>query len=638
MAIVLIAVSFLTTLVAIKINNNRTECVRSAFIKTSVIHGVIIAVITEILSWSKLLSFSYIVIWWAALAVINSLILALAILSLKFSIDIIQVKHRLSNFLKTQNSINIIAIAGVILIIGICLLTALVVPPHNYDSMTYHLPRVMHWIQNQSVAHYPTHNLRQISFPPAASYIVTHWQILSGSDRFANCVQWLAFFGSAIGTSLIAKQLGRSQAQAITALVCVSIPMAIMQSTTPQTDLVVSFWLVCFAYFIFRNPIYTNSDYFWLSASWGLAILTKPTGIIFGIPLLAVIGIRIIANYLDYQKPWKSISRSIFFTGVILFASISLSLPSYGRNLQTFGTLLGIDTGTRNTNIGLTQLASNWLRNVALNLPLPGFWKLVENIHKYILKIDVNSLETSLNGGKSFDFNYLWWKITLPDENYVGNPVHLILLFLAMLTFMLYLRKNRELSAVLLLAIGNGTGFILFCLLLKWQEWGNRLLLPFFILSSPVIGYFISRFIFTSLQRILAILLIFMAVLYSFNPLYTLSESLNVRFYNISNIEYRLKTNPQDNYFLGVGILLKESYLKLIDRAVNENCYSLGLDTGEDDWEYPIWALMKSQNSLVKIKHVNVQNESKKTSPEFADSEVCAIFKIRGANTIYKQY
>ncbi|MFB2893483.1 hypothetical protein ACE1CI_11270 [Aerosakkonemataceae cyanobacterium BLCC-F50] len=351
MAILLIAVSFLTTLIAIKINNRQTDCLRSAFIKTSVIYGVIIAVITELLSFSRSLSFSYIVLWWTSLAVINSLILTVVIFYSKPSINSIKIKNQLGNYLRNQNNLNIISIAGFIVISSITLLTALLVPPYNYDSMTYHLPRVMHWIQNQTVAHFPTHNLRQISFAPGASYIVTHLQILSGGDRFANCVQWFAFFGSAIGTSLIVK------------------------------------------------------------------------------------------------------------------------------------------------HFGLIPLVSNLLRNVALNLPLAEFWKLVEKIHKDILKIDVNSPETSFNAGKSFDFNYLWWRITLPDDNYVGNAVHLILIFVAMLTFMLYLRKKRELSDVVLLAIANSTGFLLFCLLLKWQEWGNRLLLPFFILSSPVVGYFISRFL-----------------------------------------------------------------------------------------------------------------------------------------------
>ncbi|XGB42694.1 MAG: hypothetical protein LVS60_02285 [Nodosilinea sp. LVE1205-7] len=51
-------------------------------------------------------------------------------------------------------------------LLGLSLLVALVAPPNNWDSMTYHMARVMYWIQHQSVAHYPTHNLRQLDSPP----------------------------------------------------------------------------------------------------------------------------------------------------------------------------------------------------------------------------------------------------------------------------------------------------------------------------------------------------------------------------------------------------------------------------------------------------------------------------------------
>src|SRR4030095_5899533 len=33
---------------------------------------------------------------------------------------------------------------------------AFLAPPNNWDSMTYHMPRVAHWSQAGSVAHYPT--------------------------------------------------------------------------------------------------------------------------------------------------------------------------------------------------------------------------------------------------------------------------------------------------------------------------------------------------------------------------------------------------------------------------------------------------------------------------------------------------
>jgi hypothetical protein len=45
---------------------------------------------------------------------------------------------------------------------------ALITPPNMYDSMTYHMSRVVHWIQNGSLAHYPTSIGRQLFLPPGA--------------------------------------------------------------------------------------------------------------------------------------------------------------------------------------------------------------------------------------------------------------------------------------------------------------------------------------------------------------------------------------------------------------------------------------------------------------------------------------
>ena len=51
------------------------------------------------------------------------------------------------------------------LLLGIVALTA---PPNTWDSMTYHMPRVEHWIENRNVEPYPTHILRQLSLGPGA--------------------------------------------------------------------------------------------------------------------------------------------------------------------------------------------------------------------------------------------------------------------------------------------------------------------------------------------------------------------------------------------------------------------------------------------------------------------------------------
>ncbi|MCL2930746.1 MAG: hypothetical protein MGG11_00090 [Trichodesmium sp. MAG_R03] len=108
-------------------------------------------------------------------------------------------------------------------------LIAMVAPPNNWDSMTYHMSRVVHWMQNQSVAHYPTYNLPQLFHPPFAEFTITHLQILSGGDIFANLVKWLSAL-SIIGVSLIAKQLGaKEQGQVFAVVFCATLPMGILK-------------------------------------------------------------------------------------------------------------------------------------------------------------------------------------------------------------------------------------------------------------------------------------------------------------------------------------------------------------------------------------------------------------------------
>ena len=139
----------------------------------------------------------------------------------------------------------VLSICGLGAIVVIAGLTAIVAPPNTYDSMTYHLPRVMHWIQNQSVAHYPTHIPRQLHFPPGAEFILTHLHILAGNDRLLNLVQWIGMVGSIIGVSLLAQRLGAAGAgQVLASVVAATLPMGMLQASSTQNDYVVTFWLV----------------------------------------------------------------------------------------------------------------------------------------------------------------------------------------------------------------------------------------------------------------------------------------------------------------------------------------------------------------------------------------------------------
>lgn len=626
MPILLITVSFVATVAAFwQMGRTTNDCFRSAFLKASILHGIIIAVLTEELSLSKSLTFEFLILGWSLFALLNCGILLIWVYQKQRRIRLNQITQEIWSNFSRQDVSSKMAITAVILVLSICLITALIAAPNNYDSMTYHMPRVMHWIQNRSVAHYPTNNLRQIAFPPGAAYIVTHLQILSGGDRFANLVQWFTFLGSVLGTSLIAKTFGGSQSQTMTALVCASIPMAIMQSTTPQTDLAVSFWLVCFVYFIFRTANYSKLDFFWLSASLGLAILTKPTAIIFGASLLMILGFRLLGRFSGF----RSYIKSLIVTTTVTVMSLTLSIPIYWRNYQTFNNILGDDFGTKNETYGMVQLISNILRNLAMNLPITGIWKFVEIIHENFLKIDVNEPTITFNG-LIFAPIYTWLILT-PNEDFVGNPIHLILGAIATGFLAIYTisRKERDLAKVLSLASAIIVGFLLFCLLLKWQIWANRLLLPVFILGAPVTGYFMSCYLSKPMQRTLVCLLAAMAIFYSLTPVYHPLIPLPTSWTNVNQSESILVSERKNLYFRG-NVKQLEEYRKFARQANQNKCRSVGVSLGKDGLEYPLWVIMESESlQPFKIKHINVKNQSQDLPPEFLDAELCATFKNR---------
>lgn len=56
---------------------------------------------------------------------------------------------------------------------AVTMLIAVVVPPNNWDAMTYHMPRVAHRLANASVRHYPVARAQQLFMPPLNAYGIT---------------------------------------------------------------------------------------------------------------------------------------------------------------------------------------------------------------------------------------------------------------------------------------------------------------------------------------------------------------------------------------------------------------------------------------------------------------------------------
>ncbi|HKT01301.1 MAG TPA: hypothetical protein VJT31_17385, partial [Rugosimonospora sp.] len=171
------------------------------------------------------------------------------------------------------------------------LVLALGYPPNNYDSQTYHLPKIEHWVQQHDVNFFATRIHRQLSIAPGAEYLLLHLRVLTGGDVLYNMLQWCAGLACVVLASRIAGQLGGGRrAQLLSGFLVGTTPMVALEATSTQTDLAVAAWVGCLATLVLDQLRRRTGwvDAALLGAATGLSGLTKTNGLLAAGPLLLI--------------------------------------------------------------------------------------------------------------------------------------------------------------------------------------------------------------------------------------------------------------------------------------------------------------------------------------------------------------
>jgi len=90
---------------------------------------------------------------------------------------------------QTGDRLHVALAASAAAIAAVTTTVALVAAPNSWDSLTYHLPRVEQWIQEGSLAHFPTASMRQLASNPFAEMLILHFRLLVERDCLDNLVQ-----------------------------------------------------------------------------------------------------------------------------------------------------------------------------------------------------------------------------------------------------------------------------------------------------------------------------------------------------------------------------------------------------------------------------------------------------------------
>ena len=181
--------------------------------------------------------------------------------------------------------------------------------------------------------------------------------------------------------------------------------------------------------------------------------------------------------------------------------------------------------------------------------------------------------------------------------------------------------RDDALRRPLVYALAVTTGFVLFCLLLRWQPWHSRLHLPLFVLWAPLIAAVLATTLPRALVRVVAVALLLSSLPWVLrNDTRPLVGTPNV--FTVDRIDQYFTTAPH----------LREPYKAATRALATAGCSIVGVRGRGDDWEYPLWPLLQEHGAeRVHVWDVEVGNNTRGLSAP--PLEPCAIVDLRSSET-----
>jgi hypothetical protein len=206
-----------------------------------------------------------------------------------------------------------------------------------------------------------------------------HGYLLTGGDRLANLVQWLAFAGCVAGAAIVTGELGGGRlARGLAAVAFATLPMAIAQASSTQNDLVASFWLLSLGYWVLRFRAAPGvGTAILVGSSAGLAALTKLPASFLAVPWL--IAFVAIAFPLGRRRALGSVLAAVLSVVALNVGHVCRTLPLLSDASTVSAAVAGspdqlppIWAAYVNTTVDPRAVVSNVLRNAALHLAGPS--------------------------------------------------------------------------------------------------------------------------------------------------------------------------------------------------------------------------------------------------------------------------
>ena len=457
---------------------------RQAFVYAAALYTLCLALAVELLSLGNWLTFGPLAGFWGGLALLTA-----AYLWLRGDWTTTGEKLRGAKTLFLSARVELSAAVSVLAVV---LLIAVVAPPNNWEGLAYRMARAAMWAQQGSINHFTTDYIAQLQHPPLTEWNFLNFQILSGGDYFANAVQWFYLAGCGIAASLIAREMKANfPVQVLAAVIAVTLPMGLLQGSSVQNDVSVSFWIVVFALFTIqylREP--SAGRLVFCGLALGFALLTKGTAY----AVIPGVAVPLFLYGIIRAKKFRPGGKLAAGGLAILVMALLLNAGHYSRNWNLLEHPLTPAEGGYshlNEELNFPVTWANLVRNSAMHWGVPSR-EINEFTFEAVRKIFgewIDQLPGSTTGRFSF---YEWGILFSTEESHAGNFLHFWFLAAALPGIFL-LRKRLQFDGLTLcLALVVIAAALSFSSLLQWERWNTRYHTPIFMLGAPVIAVFIG--------------------------------------------------------------------------------------------------------------------------------------------------
>lgn len=554
--------------------------------------------ITEILSVKSAISTKNLWISWILIDVVLLFLLLMRYFKNK---DIIERKGRIFQIRKRD----LIKVLWGVFALGM-LGTAIKMVPYNYDSMTYHMSRVFHWLRNGSVAHYASSINRQIASPVLGEFVNLHVYAMSGGrDWFVNLMQCGSYLTNGIFIYYLAKKLTCSKPYCMMASVLYySLPIALAEAFSTQVDNYAALWMLGFVYLILDLlETKENTEISWRNAFrisvLGLCVafgyLTKPS---VGVAM-AFFALWLLICVIRRKDNIVSLGLYLLLGSCVLLVIVA---PEIYRNIVTFGSISAPVAGQRQL-IGTLHpkyVLVNFVKNFTFNMPTVWIYGSTELLWKAVL-IFADILNVELNhpaiseDGRGFKVH----AAQTYGQDTAVSPIIIYLLIGCIVCFFITNRKKYLTGIKNKYFVVTAFSFLVFCAVLRWEPYVGRYMISYFAILCPAIAGQVEILLEGKTVKKHTYKAGFKTLFYFL----CITEMLGVLY--VHGKYALLYTRPQ-GYF--GGTMSEEVYYAEITDAANSEEYSrIGLMLGYNTREYPFLMML---NEDKEIKHVNVTNET----------------------------